>query len=637
MSLNDLNRELYSADPAAVTGRTHEQSAFEPTVAGNNPPASPFEGDQHWNEPQKGFSASQKRNIWIGVSIFFLIVLAVGGVFFYQWWVKNAFHQDRVSISFEGPKEIDSTQQTKYVIHYANNNRVTLKDVQLELKYSENFQPSDNLNLKYLSPSTSRMSIGDIKPMTSGQVELKGTFYAPKDTPVFVHGELSFTPSNGSSQLSMENQIGVNITAAPVFLSVIAPKDIVSGEDFEYLIDYKNMDIKSIADAQIRIDFPADFQLSSATPKPSEKSSYWYLGNLESNQGGKIVISGKMKGNSNEIKNAIVSLGHVGDENNFIVYNKQELATKVISPILIVQQKLKSNSGNVVTAGEMLKYEIAYYNSGDVALRDVIITAEINSKLLDFSKIKIPNGSYDGSTNLITWKASGVPGLANIGAKGGGTVDYEIPIKSIIPVESEIDKNFTISSIAKIDSPDVLKNDGSNRIMSSNKLDLKLDSKVLFTTTGYYIDKKIKNLGPIPMVTGSETTFALHWSVATISNDIADGVVTATLPSGVRWTNKFFPVTEKIDYNERTNQISWKVGNVPAGTGVLLPRKEIVFQVGVTPQANQIGGPIMLLNKSNFTAKDTFVDRQVSIENEEKNSRLIEDPSVGYKNGTVAN
>ena len=635
MSLNDLNQELYSESSDDIVKRTHEQSSYDPSF-GIGSKSSPFDEQQSWNAPQKGFTPAQKRNIWIGISVFLLVALAVGGAIFYNWWTKNAFHQDRVSISFEGPKEADSAAPIKYVIHYANNNRVTLKNAEIQLSYTENFQPTDNLNLKYLSPTASKIFIGDIKPMSQGQTELNGIFYAPKDAPVYLHGEIHFVPSNGSSELLMADQLGVNITAAPVVLNVAAPQQAASGDALTYVIDYKNIDVRRISDVQIRVDFPEGFEMTSSQPKVSEKNSYWYVGNLEANQSGKITITGTIKGSTSDGKNITVSLGHVGTDGDFVVYNKQALLTRIISPVLTVVQKLDGKENGVIQAGEVLKYSITFQNTGSVGLRGSIITAEIKSNVVDFSKLNVESGSYDSTKNIITWKASDVPALTNINPGAGGAVHFSIPVKTIIPIDNKLSKNFVVSSIAKIDSPDIPTPIDSNKIIGSNKLELRLASKVIFDTKGYYTDPVIKNSGPIPMVTGSETTFTMHWQIINVSNDITGASVVSSLPSGVRWVGNIFPTNEKISYNQRTNQIVWNAGDVLAGSGVQGRPREIAFQIGVTPQANQIGNPVDLLNKSVFTATDDFVGLDITLSGDKKNTLLYEDPAVGFVNANVA-
>ena len=635
MSLDDLNKELYNYNSKIIPAHTHEGSEFDPNKAAASKP-SPFDEQKVWNKPQKGLSPKQKMLIYIVSAILGLVVLAVAGFYGYNWWQKNAFHQDRVTISFEGPREADSTQDTKYIIHYKNDNRVTLKNAEIKLLYSGNFQPVNNINLKYLSPDSSKIFIGDIKPKSEGSFELTGCFYAPKDSPVQLYASLNFVPSNGSETLSAENQIGVNITAAPVSLELTAPQETIDGYDMEYLIDYKNLDTRRMDNMQIRVDFPQGFNISDMQPMASEKSSYWYLGNLEAGESGKIIIHGQLQGSSGDQKGIAVSLGHVEDENNFVVFDKKEQNTNVVSPVLTITQSLRNKDSDVISPGENLFFNIDYKNTGSTGLRDAIVYAQIKGKILDFSKLKVENGSYDSTTGTITWKASDVPNLKNINSLASGSVHFSIPVKSIIPVENIADKNFIVSSVAKIDSPDIPVPVGSEKIVGSNRLDLKLASKVLFNVNGYYNDSKIKNSGPIPLKVGASTTFTLHWLVANISNDISGAKVESSLPSGVVWTGKIFPENEKISYDERTNQVVWDIGDIIAGTGVLTPIREAAFQVKTTPQSNQIGGPIILLNESNFSAVDNFVGQNVTLKTVKKDTQLFEDPSVGYSNGKVA-
>jgi len=635
MPLNELKEDLYSSNSKIFPTNTHESSEYDPAkvVASQS---SPFDEQQNWNQPQKGLSPKQKKILWVVVPIFSAIILVLIGFFIYSWWQKNAFHQDRVLISFEGPKEVDSTQSTKYIIHYKNDNRVTLKNAEIRLSYSENFQPIDNVNLKYLSPGSSKIFIGDIKPKSEGVAELNGIFYAPKDFPVYLYASINFIPSNGTEILALENQIGINITAAPALLDVTAPQETVSGYDISYVIDYKNLDTKLVNDMQVRIDFPQGFKISDAQPVPSEKDSYWYLGNLESEQSGKITIRGQLKGDSGDQKSIVVSLGRVGSNGNFVVFNRQEYSTHMVSPVLAVSQSLDNKESNIINAGERLAYTISYKNTGPTGLRDAIITAQVTGKILDFSKISVTNGSYDSKTGLMTWKASDVPSLQNIDSQASGSVHFSIPVKSIIPVENKQDKNFVVSSVANIDSPDIPVADGSNKIIGSDKLELKLASKVLFNVYGYYTDPKIKNSGPIPMQVGLPTTFAIHWSVMNASNDISNAKVVSSLPAGLRWTGKIYPSNEKITYNERTNQIVWEAGNISAGVGILVPPHEVVFQVETTPQTSQAGEPVVLINEANFTAKDDFVGQDVTLKADKKDTQLSEDSSVGYAKGKVA-
>ncbi|HPN54691.1 MAG TPA: hypothetical protein PLB52_02050 [Candidatus Moranbacteria bacterium] len=645
MSLKDLNDELYNPN-LETSKQTHEKSEYDPEIAIRQSASSPFDEQQIWNKPQKGLNSKQKKLAIIGGSALGIIILAVAGFFIFRWWQKNAFHQDRVEISIEGPNEADSTRINKYIVHYKNNNRVTLKDAAIKFDYSGNFIPAhDNENFKELNNLSGKIFIGDVKPKQEGTVELRGAFYAPKDFPVYLYASIIFVPSNGNQELSMKNQISVRITAAPIDLNISVPEQAVEGYEMSYVIDYNNVNYDSVGDLLIKAEFPEGFRFNLAQPMPSEEETTWNIGSLSKGQNGKITIMGQLYGNNNEEKMVVFYLGRADDEGKFVAFNRQEGKTKIILPSLSIDQSVETMKGpvnKIIKAGDVLKYKINYKNNEDIAIRDSVITAEIRGKVLDFSKIEIEKGFFDEKNKTITWKSSDLPELKSINPGGGGTLSFSVPVKSWIPVEGKMDNNYIVSSTLKIDSADIPLSNNGERIFGSNKLELALASKVLLSTKAYFEDSNIKNYGPMPMKIGSETTFAVHWRIDSISSKITNTKVVASLPTGVKWTGNTYPINEKITYNDRTNQLIWSVGDVEAGTGVfvenegvLIPAKEVVFQVAVTPQTNQAGEAIDLVNESVLTARESFVAQDLVVKGEKKDTLLPEDPAVGYVNGKV--
>ncbi len=191
--------------------------------------------------------------------------------------------------------------------------------------------------------------------------------------------------------------------------------------------------------------------------------------------------------------------------------------------------------------------------------------------------------------------------------------------------------------MAKIDSPDVPTPIGSNKIIASNSLFFKLNSKVILETMGYYIDSNIANSGPVPPQVGKETSYTIHWLITNISNDVSDARVVSSLPTGVKWTGKIYPDKEKITYNERTNQIIWEIGKIESATGILKPKREVAFQVSIIPETNQLGKPITLVNSSTLTAKDLYTSENLKSEIKEKNTNLKEDTTISGGGYNVVN
>jgi hypothetical protein len=127
----------------------------------------------------------------------------------------------------------------------------------------------------------------------------------------------------------------------------------------------------------------------------------------------------------------------------------------------------------------------------------------------------------------------------------------------------------------------------------------------------------------------------MHLKLMNVSNDLTDAKVTMALSPGVKWKNVFSPENADVSYNERSNELVWNIGTMPAGIGILTDPRELVFQIGIVPNQNQVGKFVNLLGKSVFSAEDVFTKQKLESILEGKDSNLLEDMSVGNQ-GQVA-
>lgn len=627
MSLEDLNKQVYSRG----SGPEKKETGFlgvEKKVDSSS--ADVFLREETWQKEEKGLTAEGKRKLKIISAVLGVVLLISSGVFAFFTIRKNAFNEDKVGIFFEGPTEAESTKKVRYELVLRNANKVDLNGAEVIFSYADNFQPDplENGDLKILSSGSSKISLGSIKAGSEKRLVLNGIFYAPKDSPMYLKAKLLYSPGNYSNKYEVENQYGVNIKSSPVFIEATAPVSATSGDTVAYVVDYRNLDVRPLQNSRIRIVYPGGFEFVSSEPEPSENDNSWYLGDFPAGESGKIIVKGKLSGSKDEGKTVQALIGKIGLDGNFITYGKSEKNTKMSEPPLSVVQAVLDKSDKIANAGEELRYVVRYKNSGETSLRNVVITMHIESKILDVSKMVIGNGHFDSRTGVITWKSSEVPQLANLPAGAGGELGFSVPVLSILPFAGEIDMNQVIMTQASISSTDVLDPEGANRMISSEKLTLKVATKTFLEVGGFRKHPSIENFGPMPMKLGEETSFVMRWGITNISNEIGDVVVTSSLPSGVKWTGKINPSEGDISYNERTNEVVWKVGKVGAGTGIVQPGREISFQISITPQPNDVGKFLKLLNPTIMVGKDLFTEKSFSLEHKEKNTILTEDESI---------
>jgi len=618
MGLRDLNKELYRSK-SEIEKRKHKESEFDVNAARKSS-VDIFVSGREWKKPEKGLSASQKKIIGLGILIIAIVAALASASVAYYRIKRTAFLEDKVSLEIIGPEKVDSSQLVTYKIKYKNDNRVDLKNAEILLNYQENLQPEGNDNWQILNSSNSKIGIAKIKSHSEGEAEFKARIYAPEDYQVFLKLSLIYTPANFNSQFKQEKQLSIIVKSSPILLDVMAPLQAASGNYIEYLIDYKNTSLRNFSDLRLKVEYPEGFAYQSAEPSPSEGNNFWYIGNLNENQFGKIKIFGNIEGPKDYSKILKVYVGSMDDDSGkFLVYSERIKSTKIVSSPLSIYQKVNNLISPNINEGEGLNYEVNFSNNGDQGIRNAIVTVEISSPYLDFPDIKVIGGYYDGNKGIITWKAVDVPQLANLQPGQGGNVKFSISVKRNIKIGSYQDKNFSIISVAKIDSPDIPTPFGANKIISSNRTEVKINSAVIFESKYLYDDPNIANSGSNPPVLGQETTYTIHYLITNTYNEISGVKITSSLPTGIRWTGKVFPETENISFNERTNSLAWDAGNLKNAVGIIEPKKEVSFQVAVTPQINQIGAKIILSNKAFLKAKDKFTNQDI----EAKSSEVI--------------
>ncbi len=627
MSLNEIQNELYKKESDTEMFQ-HEKSEFdEKSMVFTSPDKTAAPKDE-WVEKEEIIERGDRKIIKKGAIILggllLVIALVVG---FYK--IKQAFFSsDRLALTLSGPTEIKSGNLSVYTINYKNANRADLKNVSLRMSFPEDFKPEGNADFKPEGTVSGTFSLGDIKGNSEGSVVFNGRAYSPKGNLIKIKAELSYTPSTVSSVFVASDQLSVNVISTPVTLEVMAPQNISNQDEVNYVISYKNEGQENLENIRVRIDYPTQFVFTSSDPRSSEGNNIWYVGSLPAGQGGKITVAGKLSGNRDEIKLAKITVG-ANSNGEFVSYNEAEAKTKIVSSPLAITQTVNGLSDLNANAGDKLQFEINYKNEGTLGLRDVNVSEHLDSTVLDYATLDIAGGVYDASSKTITWKASDYKELKNLTPGQSGVIKFSIGVKEVIPIANANDKNFIISSMAKIDSPDIPTPISMNKIISGNKMDIKLNSKLVLDVKGYYNDAGIPNSGPIPPKVSTETTYTIHFIVSNVSNDIEGAKVEAVLPTSVTMTGKIFPEGSPLVYNERTNSIVWTIGSLAAGTGIASSAKEVSFQVKINPSLNQAGNEAPLLNESVFSARDLFTGENISARVAGKSTHLSEDSSLG--------
>jgi len=292
----------------------------------------------------------------------------------------------------------------------------------------------------------------------------------------------------------------------------------------------------------------------------------------------------------------------------------------------------------VAKPGENIKYSIQYKNNTLVGLQDVILKVKLTGEMLDFSKIST-NGFVNSQMKTVTWNVANNPDFRVLNPDSQGRVDLQIRLKDGYPITKVSDKDFVITIDGEIESPTVPSVVGAERTIGvaslTNKVmgTINLDTKALFRDSA----SGFTNIGAVPPTVDKQTMYTVHWRLINFGTDVSNVEIQGFLLAGVKWTGQ---VKSNIDsvpkYNERTQEVLWKIPFISATTGVISEPIEAVFQIEATPSLHLLNRPMPLTSKTSVKAFDDFVQLEIMDQDESLTTDIhLDDPTVSSQQGTV--
>ncbi|MEP7162335.1 MAG: hypothetical protein ABI747_01055 [Candidatus Moraniibacteriota bacterium] len=637
MSLEKLNEEVHDREfKSADLGKSLPFTPETP-VSDKALPHTPKTPETNWTESSFGISEekiepvivnpkiARRRKIALILGGIALILLVSGVVFRSRVML---FSTDKVIVSETGPKDVESNELVTFKVMYENKNWMDLEDVTLIVNHPSSFRMEAGTNWEE-NEARAELSLGKIASGTKGTVELRGTFHAFQNQIGAFQVVLRFAPKGVSSRYDTSAQWTVAVGSSPVTLDVDAPLQVGNDQTIEYAITYKNDSGDGLDNMRLEVEYPDGFHFTESTPKPSEGERSWYVGNIASGDSGKIAIRGTISGAKNDVKKFFVRLGKPQGDGSFLSFAEGEKNTRIVASPLSIYQSVNGITEASANPNESLNYTITFKNDGDLGLRDLILTVDFDTTYLEMSRLELPLGAYSAAKKQMLFRGSDLAKLSRLEPGESGEVHFSIPVKKSFPAGQ---KNLSIETIARIDSPDVPTPIGANKVIASNTTRVKVISPVRLDLAGYYTDSSMSNTGPLPPQVGKETTYTFHAYLSSPTNDILGGRLSIAFPGNVRYIGTRSGDRETISFNDRTGELSWEVGTLGIGSANL---REIIFQVGITPSANQEGKEASLLKGAIFTGKDGYANRDVRVEAREKTTSLFEDPTIGALNGAV--
>jgi hypothetical protein len=620
MELKELKRKIYKPG-AEFKERMKPPEIFQPGRQREKKESG------QWPElEKKGFSPKQKKYCLIASIAGGTIFLIVAG--FLVWRGLTSFDRDKVKLEIEGAERIVSGEEINYLVKYKNQTRLDLTKVKLIFHYPDESIPLETENL------VQTIDLPDLGVGQENQIELPVRIIGLQNETKKAWAELSYQPGKITSTFTNQAEFSTTIISVPLILDFDLPKQLVNGQSFNFSLRYLNQAEVSFDNLRIQLDYPDGCTFQTAEPLPSGEDRIWFLGDLMAGQEGKIFIEGIIQGEESQRKSFKAQLGLLKEE-QFIPYAETVSALQISLSPLSISQTVNGTTDYIAQAGQKLTYQIDYKNTTDIGIRDVVITSKLEGPALDLTSLKLKEGSFDSQNQTITWKASNLSALEFLGAHQGGQLTFSVEVKDSLPIANYTDKNFKVINTVKIDSLQIPLSLKDIQIAGQSQLITKIASQLTIQTKGYFNDDLIPNSGPIPPKVGQTTTYTIKWRLLNTANDLKQVKVEAYLPPHVQWKNKISPTGADLEYNSQTGQLTWPVGDLPAATGILLPVKEVAFQIAITPGLAHLGSLVELIGQSKATGQDAFTGLARENVSRAIDTDLPDDLTISQKDGFV--
>ncbi len=603
--------------------------SWQREAAGSSPakPKMPVRPPRNW------------RRLVLIFSFALFLILVGGGLYF--WYVY--FPQNRVETAFFGPKEVRAGETATYLFRYKNNTRTILKDAEVTLRYPQGVVILNGADIPPVGglPFVKK-SLGNVGIGSEAEETFSLMLFGEPPITRRIEASISYTPANlPRSRLENKETLDVAISALTLNIDLALPNRIIAGEPFVFSVNYRNNSDFTFPDSRLVIEWPDSFIFFDSNPKPSQSENVWLLGTVGAYSEGKIEMKGIMSGEVSQFREFKARIG-IWRRNDLLVFRQTTSSVSIARLPLVLNSVINNSTDYVAKPRESLDFRIAYKNTGDVGLREVVLRTELSGAMFDFRTVQVSGGSFSSRDNSIVWNAGSWPAFNVLEPGEEGEVTFRIQARGDYPVSSSADKNFVLKAKSTLTSPTVPAYLGvtMKQISVTDEVAAKISTELRVSARAYFRDPQgiIRNSGPLPPRVGEATTYAIYWHISNPANDAENVTLRTVLPAGISWTGDTKAPLGSVPpvYNERTGEVVWSVGRLPAGAGITSPARSVYFQVAAIPSLLQAGNLISVIDETEFSGQDVFTGADLSGKVPKIRSDLPDDATVSFQQGIVS-
>lgn len=523
--------------------------------------------------------------------IFSIIVVLIAFLF----WQKMAFDKGILKLEIIAPDKVDVGEEFEYVVKYKNNGSIILEAPEMFFEYPQGSILDDGVKVKRLGAEELG---GNIYPGQERTVKFKARLLGKEGETKDAKVRVNFQPQDLKIKNEAVSSSTIVLGQLALDLTLDIPQKTGAGKSITVKISYSSGVSYPLKDLSCLIEYPEGFQFSYAKPKGMDNKQ-WDEPVLNESDSKKIEIGGILTGQPQDQKVFKAKLG-VWQDGNFVILKESVRGVAIVAPSVQFGQKINNQDDYKINIGDRLHYEVSFRNVGEEELKDQALIIKLEGNSLDYNSIKATDGVYQKGDNSLIWDGNQLSELQDLKPGDEGKVEFWIATNKKWGMKSSSDKNPFVKTKITLGQ---IKQEFLSKI-----------NTVLLANQAVYNDKKyFEDSGPFPVQAGVKTVFTVEWKVKNYYNDVSNTKMITVLPSGVRFMQDKVIVPEgtKLSYDEGTRQLTWEIGTLIAGTGVISDDSVCAFQLSMEPQT--VDTDVLLIGSAQLSGTDLWTGDNLNI------------------------
>lgn len=630
--IDELKKSLYSRSAPDVQTkrklrfdepRTELQSDWEH----KSEEVQPVELNKRYEDHKMSFFTK----LLLVSAVFCIIAVGAGAYLFFNG--ANLISGDNIDIAIRGPVSIPGGEPVSFDITAINKNNIDLELVDMSVDF-----PSGSTNVSDPSQTLTnfRKLIGNIPAGGQTKETVQAIIFGEENLQKQIKVTLTYNIKGSTMSFTKSKTYDVLINSSPINVSIDSFKEITSGQEFDIKVAVKSNSDQILKNILLKAQYPFGFTLLSSSITPSGDNSTWRLGDIPPSATRTVTIHGKLTGENSDLRAFHFMVGAQSSKDRNVIgtqYMAIEQDITIEKPFVSLNISIDNDSSTadyVGRFGQSERVEVDWFNNLPVAVSNMAISVKLSGSAYDKSSVRVDEGDFNSLSNTITWNGRTNSELSSVAPGDSGKVFFSITPRDLGTSANPV-VNPTITYEASVSGDRPQEENVPSKVSGATVRNTRVASNVSLTGRIVRSVGPFVNTGPIPPKAEQASTYTVIWSVDNTSSTVGNAIVTATLPSYVKWLNAVNPSTEDVTFDQNSGTVTWNIGNVGTYTLSSSRRREVAFQISFTPSVTQAGQYVTLVNQSSLKALDNFTGSQLTSNQDLLTTRFSTDPA--YKDG----